>query len=145
MLIISNSLSNISDEGCLKVAASLVSRIKKAVPETLVITYDRKSELSDVHLEINKLMLSKDLFSLLHKSKEEITYIPFPARTFATALRIFILSLYTSNKLKVISVMKYRTGFISKILLRLSGADYVVYSKEAEEFYNAKLGAKRVL
>ena len=144
MLIISNSLSNISDEGCLKVAASLVSRIKKAAPETLVVTYDRKSELSDVHFEINKLMLSKELLSLLHKSKEEITYIPFPARTFATALRVFILSLYTRNRLKVISVMKYSTGFLSKILLRLSGAEFIVFSKEAKEFYDAIAGEKRV-
>ncbi len=144
MLIISNSLSQISDEGCLKVAASLVSRIKKAVPETLIVTYERKSELSDMHFEINKLMISRKLFSLLHKCKEEIIYIPFPARTFATALRVFVLSLYTRKKLKVISVMKYSTGFISKILLRLSGADFVVFSKESEEFYKTIVGKKRV-
>ncbi len=144
MLIISNSLNNISDEGCLKVAASLVSRVKKAAPETLIVTYERKSELSDVHFEINKLMISKELYSLLNKRKEEIIFIPFPARTLATALRIFILSLYTRKKLKVISVMKYSTGFISKILLRLSGADFVVFSKEAAEFYGAMVGEKRV-
>lgn len=144
MLIISNSLNNISDEGCLKVAASLAGRIKKALPETRIITYDRKSGLSDIHLEINKLMLSRKLFSLLHKNKEEILYIPFPARTFSTALRIFILSLYTRKKLNVISVMKYHTGIISKMLLRLSGAKFIVFSKEAAEFYNKIIGKKRV-
>lgn len=145
MLIISNSLNNVSDEGCLKVAASLVSRIKKAVPEALIVTYERRSELSDIHFEINnKLMLSKELFSLLRKHKEEIIYIPFPARPFATALRIFILSLYTRKKPKVISVMKYRMGIISKILLRVSGADFVVFSKEAEDFYDTIVGEKHV-
>lgn len=144
MLILSNSLAKTDDEGCLKVAKSLVSRIKKAKPETTVITYERESELSDVHLNVNRLMLSCGLFSVIRRCNEPVLYIPFPARTLATALRVFVVSLFTRQKLSVISVMKYHTNFISRILLRLSGADFVVFSKDAAEFYEKIAGKKRV-
>lgn len=144
MLIISNSLSKTSDEGCLKVAKSLVERIKKVKPETTVVTYERESDLADVHLQVNKFMLSRRLFSVIHKHKEPILYIPFPARTFATALRIFILSLYTRKKLSVVSVMKYHTNTVSRMLLRMSDANFVVFSKDASDFYEKTVGAKRV-
>lgn len=145
MLILSNSLTKNDDEGCLKVAKSLVSRIKKAKPETTVVTYERESELSDVHLNVNKLMLSRKLFSIIHRRNEQVLYIPFPARTFATALRVFVLSFYARKRLSVISVMKYHTGFISRLLLHLSGAKFVVFSTDASEFYEKTLGKKRVI
>lgn len=97
-----------------------------------------------MHLQINKLMLSFGLFSFMRKHDEPILYIPFPARTFATALRIFILSFYSRKKLSVVSVMKYHTNFISRVLLRLSGADFVVFSKDASDFYEKTVGKKRV-
>ena len=144
MLILSNCLTTTDDEGCLKLAKSLVSRIKKANPETTVITYERESGLSDVHLNVNKLMLSSKLFSIIRSCNEPVLYIPFPVRTLATALRVFVVSLYTRKKLSVISVMKYHTNLISRILLRLSGADFVVFSMDAAEFYEKIAGKKRV-
>lgn len=138
-------MAEISDEGCLKVAKSLVGRIKKTKPETMVVTYERESDLSDAHLCMNKLMLSHELFSLIRKHNEPVLYIPFPARTLATALRVFVVSLCTRKKLSVVSVMKYHTNFISRVFLRLSGADFVVFSNDAAEFYKKILGKKRVI
>lgn len=145
MLIISNALSNTADEGCLKVATSLVKRFKKAKKDIKIISYERECDLSDIHFSVNKLLLSRRLFSYIHKNNEPILYIPFPARTFATALRIFVLSLYSRKKLSVVSVMKYNTSAVSKFLLRLSGADFVVFSNDAYEFYAKILGKKRVI
>ena len=145
MLILSNALSNTPDEGCIKVATSIVKRIKKAKSDTKIISYDRESELSDYHFGINKFMLSRELFSFIRRNNEPILYIPFPAKTFSTALRVFVLSLYTRKKLSVVSVMKYHTNSFSKLLLRLSGADFVVFSNDAYEFYAKILGKKRVI
>ena len=144
MLILSNCLCKIADEGCVKVAVNLVGRIKKAQPNTTVVTYERKTEISDVHLQLNKLMINKQLISLLRNCNEQIVYFPFPARTFATALRIFILSLFAGKRIKVISVMKYHNSLISRVLLKLSGAEFIVFSKDASEYYKNILGNKRV-
>lgn len=144
MLILSNCLTEISDEGCLKVANSLVKRIKQADPAVTIVSYERKSSITDRYLKLNKLLLNCELISLLRKQKDSILYIPFPARTFATALRIFILSLFARKKLNAVLVMKYHISLISKLLLKLSGADLVVFSKEAEEFYGKILGTQRV-
>lgn len=144
MLILSNCLSKIADEGCLKVAVNLVGRIKKAQPQTMVVTYDRESEISDIHLQLNKLLLNKQLISILRRYRGQVLYIPFPARTLATAIRIFILSLFAGKGLKVVSVMKYHNNFISRILLRLSGAEFIAFSKDAADYYKSILGDKRV-
>ena len=56
MLIISNSLTEKVDEGCLKVTYNLIKRLKKSHGGAFVITDERKSELSDRHMELNKLM-----------------------------------------------------------------------------------------
>lgn len=144
MVVLSNCLAEVSDEGCLKLSKNLISRIKKAKPDTKVITYERKNALSDKHIVINKFMLSRELFSFFRSVNEPILYIPFPARTFSTALRIFILSLYSRNKLSVVSVMNYHTNLVSKLLLRLSGAQFIVFSKDTYVFYEKTVGQKRV-
>ncbi len=144
MLILSNCLSKIADEGCLKVAANLVGRIKKAQPQTTVVTYERESEISDIHLQLNKFLLSKHLISIIRRYKEPILYIPFPARTLATAIRVFLLSLFAGNGLRVVSVMKYHNSLISRIILKLSGVEFIVFSKDAADFYKEILGKKRV-
>ena len=145
MLILSNCLTEIFDEGCLKVANSLVNRIKKVSPETTVVTYERKSKISDFHLHLNKFLLSHRLFSLIKKCGKSVIYIPFPARTFATALRIFILSVFSTEKVTVVLTMKYKTGFFVCMLLRLSGAKFLVFSKDALDFYAKIVGNRRVV
>ena len=41
MLILSNSLSQTADEGSLKLATSIVKRLKKENPDTYIISYER--------------------------------------------------------------------------------------------------------
>ncbi len=134
MLILSNCLADKPDEGTVKVAFNLIKRIKQRTDST-IITYDRKSELSDVHLNLNKFMLSAELRRLIRAEKQKVLYLPFPAKFFSTAVRVFIVSLYCADKLSVIITQQSHVSFISKLLLRLSGAEFIVLSKSSEEIY----------
>ena len=136
MIILSNSLTNMADEGGLKVATSIVKRIKQAKKDTLVITYDRQSALSDIHLKINKLLLSKKLISLINKNKTDVLYIPFPAPMLSMAVRIFILSFFARFGLRVVLLRQYPMNSLARVCLRLSGARLVVFSESAKEFYS---------
>ncbi|MBP3634672.1 MAG: glycosyltransferase family 4 protein [Oscillospiraceae bacterium] len=143
MIVLSNCLTRQSDEGCMNVANNLVRRIKALAPGTTVVTYQRRSPLSDVHLELNKLLLSKDLMGLLRKKREPVLYAPSLTRLLPAAVRIFILSLFAKWGLQVILAMQSEPGFLVRLLLKLSRAELVVLSQSAFEQYRALVG-KRV-
>lgn len=142
MIILSNALVDNADEGCVKVAGSLTKRIKAACPQTTVVTYDRCPEYSDVHLSVNKLMLSRPLIKLLREKKEPVLFIPFPARMIPTALRVFILSLFAGKGLRVITIMQFPSGPVDRLLFRLSGAEIITLSRESFDFYQGIVGKK---
>lgn len=144
MLILSNGLCETADEGFLNVANSLVKRIKKADATATVISYERKSSLTDRFLTLNKLLLSRELFTLLRKNKSSFLYIPFPAKMLSTALRIFILSLFSKSRVNALLVMKGDIDFFSKLFFKLSRAKIIVLSKESEDFYKSFLPFERV-
>lgn len=144
MIILTNAVSEKADEGCLKVAYSLVKRLKAKRTDAFVVSYERSSELTDQYLELNKLLLNRRLISLLRNRKEPVLYIPFPAKTYATALRIFLLSLFVPGELHVVLVMKSQMGRISRLLLRMSGAVFLVFSREAERFYRGFVAKDQV-
>ena len=136
MIILTNAVSGRTDEGCLKVAQSLVKRIKQAKDDTCVVSYENRSALSDHHFELNKLLLNRQLYAFLRKRREPVLYIPFPAKTIATALRIFVLSRMVKDKLQVILVLKNHMNPLARLLLRMSGAELVVLSRQAQAFYS---------
>lgn len=144
MLILTNGLTEVVDEGFLKVANSLIKRVKAKKPDAYVVSYERRSSVTDRYLEINKLLLNRELISLVREHEDGVLYVPFPAKTLATALRVFILSLYSKVKPNVILVMKSRFGFIARVLLKLSGARITVLSEEAGRFYCSFLPERRV-
>ena len=62
MLILTNGLTETADEGFLKVANSLVKRIKRKLQaDAFVVTYDRESAISDKHLHLNKFLWNSEL------------------------------------------------------------------------------------
>lgn len=135
MLILSNALSQNTDEGCIKVASSLVKRIKNDHPSVTVVSYERQSPFADEHLSLNKLLISKKLFRILRKHRGNVLYIPFPAKTIATAIRVFVLSLMQKGRLDVMLVMKSQMNPMAKALVKLSGSNIIVLSKDAYDFY----------
>ena len=144
MLILSNSLSEVVDEGCLNVANSLVKRIKKQHKNAFIVTYDRKSKMSDLHLKLNKLLINSKLFSVLKQHNGDVLYIPFPAKEWATAVRVFILSLFCKKNLYVALVMKCCVGFIGRLLFKASGARFISFSEETRDIYSNIVGSDRV-
>lgn len=144
MIIVSNSLLEKTDEGCVKVAGSLVKRLKNANKDICVISFERQSELSDKHLELNKLLVNKELKKIIKTKKDKVLYFPFPARPIATALRIFTLSCYAKNGIDVLVSMQTKIDPISKFILKLSGANFLLLSRDAYERFKAIVGEKRV-
>lgn len=144
MIILSNAFSAKEDEGALKVATSLVKRVVQAEPESFVISFERESALSDLHLELNKLLVNRALFSEIRKRNEPVLYIPFPAKEWATALRVLILSLVAKRKLYILLVMTCKCGFLGRLLFRISGAKILTLSEENERLYADMVSADRV-
>lgn len=144
MLILSNSLSQTADEGSLKLATNIVKRLKKENPDTYIVSYERSFDESDLHLQLNKFHISTRLISLLKKRKQPVLYIPFPAPTLSMAIRIWILSFFARYGLNVMMVRQYPMNRIAKILLKLSKAELIVFSKKAYGFYHDIVGDRVV-
>lgn len=142
MLILTNCLIKNADEGCVNVAYNLIKRIKSTVSDVKVVSYERTSELTDVEMELNKLMLNFPLFRLLRKEKNVI-YIPFPAKMIATAIRIWILSLFCKD-VKVLISMHDSVDKLSGFLLKCSKAKMFVLSESAYKDFEPFVG-KRVV
>ncbi len=140
MIILSNCLTDKTDEGCLKVANSLVKRIKRKKPETMVISYGDSTLPGDLYLQVNKLMLNPKLLFLLWKKKEPLLYIPAVAKAHTMAVRVFILSLFARKGIHVMQVMQYQTGTFARLLLKASKAKLIMFSADSWRYYDALLG-----
>lgn len=144
MLILTNCLTDITDEGCLKLSNSLIKRIKAKNNSTVVLSYDRKNALSDEHFDTNKLLLNRSLIKKIRKHKTPLLYIPFPAKTLPTALRVFLLSLFARSSVDTVLVMKEHYNFLARLLLKMSKSKIVVFSKDAYDFYHSFLKAEKL-
>lgn len=140
MVILSNCLTPIVDEGCRKVAHSLIRRLKQADPASTVVSYESKSDLSDIHICVNKWMLSRKLAALLHKKNEELLYVPSPAKMLPLAVRVWILSLFAHKGVKVLVSMQFPVGTAAKWLFKLSRAQVIAIANDAYAYYNNVLG-----
>ena len=134
MIVLTDCLGEKTDEGCLKVANSLVRRIKEAAPGTKVVTYGQRRSNSDCHLKLNKLFLNRRLFQLLNR-EERVLYIPFSSNTKASVLRTWILSKLCRNKLSVLFVLRHQMDDLSKKLLQNSGARIIILSEASFSFF----------
>ena len=142
MLILTNCLIKNADEGCVNVAYNLIKRIKTAVSDVKVVSYERTSELTDVEMKLNKFMLSMPLIKLLRKEKK-VLYIPFPAKTIATAIRIWVLSRFCS-KLSVLISMHDNIDKLSGFLLKNCKARLFVLSESSYKDFEQFVGNRVV-
>ena len=142
MIILTNCLAHRDDEGSLKVAAKLVSGLKKRRPEIQLVTYENESPLADHHLRLNKLMLSCKLARLLRKQKDELFYVPLYARMLPTAVRVFVLTLCAGRRIKVLLTMCPKPNPIGNLLMSLSGAELIVLSSKTHSELNRILRNK---
>ncbi len=126
----------------MKLASSIVKRIKKEDDKSLVISFEREFSNSDIHMDINKFHINRKLISLIRKKKQPILYIPFPAPSFSMALRIFLLSLFAKYGLQVVMARQYPMSRTAKLMLKFSRVKLVVFSKSACDFYKQIVGDK---
>lgn len=140
MIILSNCLTVSPDEGSRKVADSLVRRIREAEPDAVVVTYESSSGISDVHLTLNKCLLSGKLVSLLRNGQPPLLYLPSPAKMLPLALRSLVLRMSGGGGPKIVLTMPFPFDRLSKWLLKLSGAELIVISRSALEYYRIFLG-----
>lgn len=143
MIILTNCLAQTADEGSVKAATELTQRLKQ-LPGTTVITYQRQSRCSDLHLKLNKLLLGGGLSGILKSKREPVLYIPFPAPMLSTALRIWILSRFARYGLRVLVLMQGKMGFAADMLIRLSGAQILTLSRQSWEYYHRRIGNRAV-
>lgn len=144
MLILTNCLTETPDEGCLKIANSLIKKIKSRSPETKVVSYERQSSQTDEFVASNKLLLTKDIFRTVGRSKENVFYVPFPARSSATALRIFILSLLAKKKVSVLLTQVTEISFLAKVFLSLCRAELIAVSDDTKHMLEKAVNPKRI-
>lgn len=144
MLVLSNALANRADEGCVKVANSLIKRLKDRKPDMYIVTYDRDSQIADAHLKLNKFLLNFRLSKIIRNRKEKVLYFPFPAKPIATALRIFVLSRFSHWGLEVVLTQQAKMDAASRFLLKLSRAKLIVFSKDSFDYYGGFLKEGRV-
>ena len=137
MIIVSDCLTEQPAEGCLKIANSLIKRIKDWKPQTTVISYGKISTLSDRHLQLNKLFLNWNFLSLIRRKKETVLYIPNASCTMASAVRIWIMSQISRCPIKAIFVQWHGLNRITKYLLKQSDVQVVCLSKDSAERYTA--------
>lgn len=131
MIVLTNCLTKEADEGGLKVAHSLAERIKRLDEHAALISYGQRGELEDIHLNLNKLMLSRRLSRILKEKGENVLYMPQYARMLPMALRTFILSRCTPKELWVLLSMKSHMGWPAKCLLRWSRAKVIAVSNQS--------------
>lgn len=140
MIILTDCLSERVDEGAIKVASSLVTRIKQYYPETTVVSYKCQTNKSDAHLQLNKLFLNRALLHLLLKKKEPVLYIPFASNTKGSVLRTFILSLFCKQGLNVLFALRHPMDDFTVSMLKHSKATVFCLSFDSWEYYEKKVG-----
>ena len=145
MLVLTNCLTDIVDEGCLKLSNSLIKRIKEKDSGVSILTYEREHQLSDEHFKTNKLLLNFNLIRRLRKNKERVLYVPFSSNTLPTALRIFVLSLFAKGKVDTLLSMRGEYGFAAKMLMKMSKSRIIVFSRESYDMYRSFLAEKKLV
>ena len=139
MIVLTDCLVEKTDEGCLKVANSLVRRLKKQTTDTLVVSYGDRSGQSDRCLKLNKLFLNRSLFQLLKSRGDRVLYIPFSSNTKASILRTWILSLFCKNGIDVLFALRHPMSRLFQKLLQHSGARIITLSKASHTFFRDNL------
>lgn len=129
MIIISDCFTSKPDEGCIKVAVSLSKRLKALEDKTTLISYKHRADFADVYMELNSLFLNRSLFEKLHKSSDNVLYIPFASNTTGSILRTFILSLFAPKRVSVIFALRKPMNRLNAWLLRHSGVKVIALSK----------------
>ena len=144
MIVLSNCLTETVDEGCLKLANSLIKRIKQKNTDTTVVAYQRKGNIADAYFKLNKFFLNFSFLKYLRNKKDEILFIPFPTRSLPMAIRAFVLSVFTKKAIRIVLTMKQEFGTLSKKLLFSKKVSFIVFSRDVADYYRNVFANKKI-
>ena len=130
MIILTDCMHEVVDEGCIKLANSLVRLIKSYHLQSTVISYKNKNELSDVSLNLNKFFLNRRLFDIL-KDQRQVLYIPQASNSTGSIIRLWILSHIMRCKVTALFSECKGMNLLKQSLLKASGCKVVALSEEA--------------
>lgn len=142
MIILTNCLTRLDDEGSLKAARNLIRNIKELKPDVQIVTYENESPMSDRHLKLGKLLITPKLLGLLAKNRDPILYMPLYARILPTAARIFLLGIFAGRRVSVLIPMLPARKKLGEILLKLSGARLIFLSENSAGKMRPVLGGR---
>lgn len=142
MIILTNLLTEIVDEGGAKVVNSLIKRLKAADAGVTVVSCAKTTSACDVLIPSNKLLLNPRLIRYLWCSGQEVVYMPAYARSPFSSVRTFLLSLFTRRRLKVLLYMHSPIGRLAKVFFRMSGARLIALSEDSYQDFRDVMGDK---
>lgn len=143
MIILMNCLTDVPDEGGVKLANHLAQVIKAARPDTTVVSYGRDARGCDVHIPVqNKLMMNAALARFLRGRREDVLYFPAYTRMLDTAAHTFVLSLFARRGVKTVIVMQGPMSGLAKLLFRLSRAQIITLSEETNDIFRGVVGMR---
>lgn len=142
MIILTNCLTEIVDEGGAKVVNSLIRRIKAADASVTVVSTVATDSACDVQIPSNKMLMNMQLIRFLWQSRQPVLYMPSYARSLFSSVRVYLLSIFTRRRLSVLLYMHSPIGRIAKLFFRLSGATLIALSAESYEEFRNVTGAR---
>lgn len=141
MIIISDCLTDNTDEGTIKIA-SKIARLLKNKNQAKIFELNKTSSFSDKTFTVGKSGISKKLLAELAKSKGNVLYIPNASMTLNTCLKVCILSVLSRKKVFLLPVYRREVNKKMRTLLAMSKAEIIALSEESFSVYEACLPNK---
>lgn len=144
MIILTDCLHELADEGSINLTNSLVRLMKKEHPQIRVVSYKNRNVLTDVCLNLNKLFLNREMYRLIKKDGGTVLYIPQAANSAGSILRLWVLSRIMRCSVTALFTECKPMTAVMRCLLKKSAVKIAALSREAcAEFDGA--GCKETL
>lgn len=141
MIIISDCLTDNTDEGTIKIA-SKIARLLKKKNQAEIFELNRTSSFSDKTFTVGKSGISRELLTELSKKKGNVLYIPNASMTLNTCLRVCILSVLSRKKVFLLPVYRRKVNKKMRMLLAMSKVEIIALSEESFRVYKGCLPNK---
>ncbi len=137
MIIVSDSLKDNLDEGCIKVASTTAKKLKKE--QAFVVAVNCECNYADKSVRANKMYTDPDLYKAIEAGSGSILYIPFASNTLGSAIRTFFLSRKSKRQVNVLFALRWLMNLITKLFLKLSRCRIITLSQDSYDFYKREI------
>ena len=138
-----NCLTNVPDEGGVKLANHLARVFKAACPDTTIVSYGPTAQGCDVHIPVQgKSMMNGTLARFLMKHREDVVYFPAYTRMLDVALHTFSVSLFARCRVKTVLIMRGPMNTLARWLFSLSRAEIITLCDETYDLFRHVVGQR---